>query len=117
VPAAAAARHRRQCLHPDQTIKPVRGEPLTIPSPSPARNRSEPPEFGQPRRPPRPGDDIANPEIFPGSLLQKRNSNSKTLWLILVNCVENHRKIEKMQKKICWIRCELSYNFCYSGLS
>jgi hypothetical protein len=48
---------------------------------------------------------IAKEKIFPGSLLQKVNSNSKTLyfakknsktlWLLLVNCVENHRKSEK----------------------
>jgi hypothetical protein len=38
-------------------------------------------------------------------------------WLILVNCIENRRKIRKMQGQFCWIRCELSYNFCYSGLS
>jgi hypothetical protein len=43
-----------------------------------------------------PMDHIAKIEIFPGTLLQKRNSNSKSEWLILVNCVGNHRKIRKM---------------------
>jgi hypothetical protein len=96
VPAAAAARHRRQRLHPDQTIKPVRGEPLAIPLPFPGQTPANlagiwPTRAGQPRQ-----DHIAKKIFFPGSLLQKRNSNSKTLWLFLVNCVENHRKIKKI---------------------
>jgi hypothetical protein len=39
VPVAAAARHRRQRLHPDQTLKPMRGEPLAILLPFPGRFR------------------------------------------------------------------------------
>jgi hypothetical protein len=38
---------------------------------------------------------IAKPTFFPGSSLLKVNSNSKSNFLILVNCVENHRKSEK----------------------
>jgi hypothetical protein len=49
--------------------------------------------------------------------MQKVNSNSFVIWLILVNCVENRRNIGKMQNQICWIHGELSYNFCYSCLS
>jgi hypothetical protein len=73
-------------------------------------------ELAHPRRPAASKGHIAKPTFFPGSLLQKVNSNSKTLWLFLVNCVENRRKIRKMQNQFCWIRCELSYNFCYSLL-
>jgi hypothetical protein len=47
----------------------------------------------------------------------KCNSNSKAIWLFLVNCVESRRKIRKMQNQFCWIRGEKSHNFCYSRLS
>jgi hypothetical protein len=78
-----------------------RNRPLGTQGPSPARARPAPaggwPEFGRTAaaRPPR--DYIAKLRFFPGSLLQKVNSNSKTLWLILVNCVENQSKIRKIQ--------------------
>jgi hypothetical protein len=36
VPVAAAARHRRQRLHPDPTLKPMLGEPLAILLPFPS---------------------------------------------------------------------------------
>jgi hypothetical protein len=75
------------------------------------------PEFAQPVPATAPRDHIAKPKIFPGSLLQKVNSNSTSDFMILVNCIENHRKIRKMQTQFCWMNGELSYNFCYSGLS
>jgi hypothetical protein len=59
------------------------------------------PEFAQPAPTTAPRDYIAKAKIFPGSLLQKVNSNSKVSLLILVNCVENHRKMGKMQNQFC----------------
>jgi hypothetical protein len=85
---------------------------LSRPSPS-----SEPPDFGLPAPPAMARGHIAKCQIFPGASSQKYNSNSVAVFLILVNCVENHRKIRKMQSLFCWIHGELSYNFCYSGLS
>jgi hypothetical protein len=95
--------------------------PLGTQGPFPARARPAPaggwPEFGRTA--------AARP---PGTTLQ-RGSSSRGLdcktateivfgfLLILVNCIENHRKIRKMQTQFYWIRCELCYNFCYSGLS
>jgi hypothetical protein len=74
-------------------------EPLATPRPSPVLPRprapTSSPNSGEQHRCPRPRDDIAKVKIFPGSLLQKRNSNSKSEWLILVNCVENRREIKK----------------------
>jgi hypothetical protein len=61
--------------------------------------------------------DIAKEELFPGALVQKETPLVKTVLLFLVNCVENHRKVRKMQGQFCWIFGELYYNFCYSGLS
>jgi hypothetical protein len=60
---------------------------------------------------------IAKEELFPGASVQKETPIVKLFWLLLVNCVENHRKFRKMLNKFCWIRGELYYNFCYSGLS
>jgi hypothetical protein len=54
------------------------------------------PEFAQPAPATAPRDHIAKPKIFPGSLLQKVNSNSKSDFRILVNCIENNKKIRKM---------------------
>jgi hypothetical protein len=42
-----------------------------------------------------PRDHIAKPRIFPRASMRKGNSNSKVTFLFLVNCVENHRKLEK----------------------
>jgi hypothetical protein len=39
------------------------------------------------------------------------------MFPILVNCIENRRKIIKMQTQFFWIRGEKSHNFCYSCLS
>jgi hypothetical protein len=60
---------------------------------------------------------IAKEELFPGASVQKETPIVKLFWLILVNCVENHRKIRKMQSQFCSINGELFYNLCYSGLS
>jgi hypothetical protein len=74
---------------------------LAIPRPPPRRSRRVPPPALAGIEPPapagRPKGHIAKPSFFPGSLLQKGNSNSVAIFLILVNCVENHRKIRKMQ--------------------
>jgi hypothetical protein len=68
-----------------------------------------------PAGPPR--DHIAKRNFFPRASLQLITQIVKVLWLYLVNCVENHRKLGKMQNQFFWILCELSYNFCYSCLS
>jgi hypothetical protein len=85
-----------------------------IPQPIP------PPEWlnsGEPRRPARPGTTLRNRSSFSKASLQLVTQIVKVFWLFLVNCVENHIKIRKMQNQFFWIRCELSYNFCYSCLS
>jgi hypothetical protein len=64
-----------------------------------------------------PGDHIAKLEFFSRASLQLVTQIVKVLWLYLVNCVENHRKIGKIQNQFCWIRYELSYNSRYSCLS
>jgi hypothetical protein len=74
--------------------------------PSPARARSAPangsPEFGLPAPAGHPRGHIAKPNFFPRASLQKGNSNSKVTFLILVNSVENRRKIRKMQNQFCY---------------
>jgi hypothetical protein len=117
-PLAAAIEATRRHSRPpksgaNQPLVPRR----TSPNPSPAKTRGELAGIGQPAPASRPGDYIANTKFFPGSLLEMVNSNSKTLWLILVNCVANHRKIIKMQGQFFWICGELFYKFCYYGLS
>jgi hypothetical protein len=42
-------------------------------------------------------DHIAKRKIFPRASLQLVTQIVKVLWLFLVNCVENHRKIRKMK--------------------
>jgi hypothetical protein len=61
--------------------------------------------------------DIAKEKLIPGALLQKETPIVKAVLLIFLNCVENHRKLIKMQDQFCWIPGELYYNFCYSSLS
>jgi hypothetical protein len=95
--------------------------PLATPRPPPRRPRPVPPPTlagfrPEPRRP-CPRDHIAEQNFFSRAFLQFGNSNSKVIFLILVNCVENRRKIRKMQNQFCWIRCEISHNCCYSCLS
>jgi hypothetical protein len=60
------------------------------------RTPASSPNSGEQYRCPRPRVCIAKAKIFPRASLQKCNSISKSEWLILVNCVENHRKIRKM---------------------
>jgi hypothetical protein len=52
--------------------------------------------IGSPAPASRPKGYIAKPSFFPRASLQKVNSNSKSDFLFLVNCVENPRKIGKM---------------------
>jgi hypothetical protein len=52
-----------------------------------------------------------------GALAKSCNFNSISDLLNLVNCIENSRKIRKMQTQFCGFRCEIYYNFCYSCLS
>jgi hypothetical protein len=61
--------------------------------------------------------DIAKVELFPGALVQKETPIVKTVLLFLVNCVENNRKFRKIRGQFCWIRGDLFFNCCYSGLS
>jgi hypothetical protein len=88
---------------------------------SPARAWPAPaggwPKFGRTAagRPPR--GHIAKGRFFPGASAQKYNSNCKVTFLLLVNCVENHRKLRKIQNQFSWILCEVSYNFRYCRLS
>jgi hypothetical protein len=89
--------------------------PRPFPHPSPAKSRRTSPDFYSTTPASRAQDHIAKRRFFPRASIQKVNSNSKTLWLILVNCVENREEIKKMQDQFCWIHCELFYNFCYSG--
>jgi hypothetical protein len=91
--------------------------PKPYPHPSPAKTPASLTGFYSTAPTSRAQDHIAKRRFFLRASLQKVNSNSKTLWLILVNCVENHRKIQKMQGQFCWIRGELFYNFGYSVLS
>jgi hypothetical protein len=39
---------------------------------------------------------LVKPEKVVGASRLNRNSNSEVIYLILVNCVENHRKFRKM---------------------
>jgi hypothetical protein len=117
-PAAAAAVRRRRPppaaspLNPIPQIGPRAplAPPRVLPWPSPAASS---PESSSPRRPTAQGPHCKR-YFFPRASLQKVNSNSTSAWLKLVNCVENHRKIRKFQTQFCWIRGEISYNFCYS---
>jgi hypothetical protein len=60
---------------------------------------------------------VVNLQKVPGALVQSCNFNSICDLLNLVNSVENHREIRKMQIQFCWIPSETYYNFCYSCLS
>jgi hypothetical protein len=136
--AASASHHRHatpQAPPPLQTpagIKPRDSSGL----PPPAPGRSRPPVRRNLAGPPPAGawgpnckgatlseGLSANQRLFGKTpilsrpLLQKVNSNSIVIWLILVNCVEHHRKIIKMQNQFFWINGESYYNFCYSCLS
>jgi hypothetical protein len=49
---------------------------------------------------------------IPGTPVLNLISNSICVLLILVNSVENRRKIGKMQTQFCWIPGEKLYHFC-----
>jgi hypothetical protein len=91
--------------------------PSTFPTHPPAKSPTGLAQFRRaaPAGPPR--DHIAKLEFVLRASLQLETPIVKVFWLFLVNCVENHKKIGKMQNQFSWIRGELSYNFCYSGLS
>jgi hypothetical protein len=107
----------RPFLAPVQPTNRTLGTPRSLPCPPRPDSGDTSPEFAQPAPATAPRDYIAKKLFFPRAFPQKGNSNSEVISLILVNCIKNHRKIGKMQNQFCWIRCELSYNFCYSCLS
>jgi hypothetical protein len=98
-----------------------RNRPLGTQGPSPARARPAPAggwlEFGRTAAARPPGTTLQRRKSSQGPCCKSATPIVKVSWLILVNCIENRRKIRKIQGQFCWIRCELSYNFCYSGLS
>jgi hypothetical protein len=85
--------------------------------PSPARARPTSaggwPEFGRTAAGRPPGTTLQKKESFQGPHCERVTQIVKVLWLFLVNYLENCRKIGKMQNQFCWVRGELSYNFCY----
>jgi hypothetical protein len=54
---------------------------------------------------------VVNLQKVPGTLVKSSFLNSKTVLLNFVNCVENQRKIRKMQTQFCWIPGENTTNF------
>jgi hypothetical protein len=48
----------------------------------------------------------------PGTPVKNRIFNSVAKMLKLRKCVENHRKIGKMQTQFSWIHSEKDYNVC-----
>jgi hypothetical protein len=68
--------------------------PLTLPRPFPTASS---PESSSPRRPAAPWGHIAKQRIFPRVFLQRVTQIVFVMWLILVNCIENCKKIIKMQ--------------------
>jgi hypothetical protein len=103
-PVAAATSAGRRCtprrrphLLPNPTqIGPY--HPLDPPPPAPSRprpavnrNLAGPPLAG------RPGTTLQRKESFQGPHCERVTQIVKVLWLFLVNCVENRRKIIKMQ--------------------
>jgi hypothetical protein len=91
--------------------------PHTFPILAPANPLAGAAGFRPPAPPAMAKGHIAKGQIFSGVCPQNCNFNSKVPLLILVKFVENRTKIRKMQSQFCWIRCEKSYNFCYSCLS
>jgi hypothetical protein len=80
---------------PVRPTKPNPSDPSTLPQPFPGqdRRRARRNRAARAGRPPR--GHIAKGRFFLRASLQKGNSNSKVLWLFIVNCVENRRKSEK----------------------
>jgi hypothetical protein len=85
------ARVARQAL--DRQVGPAEGVVHQQPSPSsrtsPAKIRRASPEFAPPAPAGRPRGHIAKENFFSRVFLQSDNSNSKVIFLFLVNCVEN----------------------------
>jgi hypothetical protein len=93
---AASAAPRRPLPRPNQPPESAPWDPGTLLRPCPAGPGRRLAGIWSDRRCPDARDHFAKINFFPGSLLQKVNSNSKSDFLILVNCVENHIKIRKM---------------------
>jgi hypothetical protein len=88
---------------PLATLRPFPRRPRPdLPRPSPEFPAGPPPDA--------PRGYIAKNLLFSRASLQKVNSNSRSDFLILVNCVD-HIKIGKIRNQFCWIHGELSYNF------
>jgi hypothetical protein len=76
--------------------KPVYGEPLNLPHPSPGQIRHRSGSIPASRAGRSARDHIAKLEFFSRASLQLVTQIVKVFWLLLVNCVENHRKFRKM---------------------
>jgi hypothetical protein len=59
---------------------------------------------------------VVNLQKVLGTLVKISVLNSKAVWMKLIKCIENHRKIGKMQTQFCWIHSEKPYNFCKACL-
>jgi hypothetical protein len=135
VPTGAAEAARRSRPAP---VRPTESSPwwaMRPPPPSPHQPR--PPPRRNPARPPAinpQGPNCGLPNLSretfvnqgavceSGKLVRGPSHKSwsqvvKLPLLILVNCVENRRKIRKMQTQFCCLCGEKSHNFCYSCLS
>jgi hypothetical protein len=103
VRAAAAVRRRRPPPAASPPNPTPQTESLVTLDPPPVLSRprtpASSPNSGEPHRCPRPREYIAKPRIFPRASLQKVNSNSEVNSLFIVNCVENRRKIRKIQNQ------------------
>jgi hypothetical protein len=101
----AADGHHRPPLRPIQPPQVGPRAPLRRPAPFPDWPRRN---FGRSRagRPPQ-GPHCKRKFLSEGHSASG-NSNSKVNCLFLVNCVENRRKIRKMQTQFCWIRGEIN---------
>jgi hypothetical protein len=78
-------------LGPKAPPSPVPGRPR----PAVGRNLSGPPLAG------RPGATLQRADSFQGPPRKRKTSIVFAIFLILVNCVENHRNTRKMQNKFC----------------
>jgi hypothetical protein len=91
--------------HPILGLKSTVGEPLNLLQPFPSQGRHQSGSIPASRAGrPAQGPHCETVVLFEGSL-QLETQIVKVLWLFLVNCVENRRKIRKMQNQIFWIHC------------
>jgi hypothetical protein len=88
--------HRR-FSHPSATTNRRVVSPSTFSTHPPAESPTEWLNSGEPRRPAAPGTTLQNRSSFRGPHCERVTQIVKVLWLFLVNCVENHRKIRKTQ--------------------